>query len=248
MQIDEFLDLARKRRSIRRFKPDPIPDEYIEKMLEVARWAMSGANAQPWEFIVVKDRQTINTIAGLWKENQKRVWDIEKTRIKELRHRGFVEGPASGPPGFIDAPALIVVCGDPRTVQATVLNTHFLANDGGPGAHFLKNMANATQLLHLAAAALGLGAQWISVNCTYEPRLKALLDVPVELAIHNIVPVGYPAYEAPAPYRRELKEIIHFEKYDGSRYRSGEDIFNYLLDLRRRTEAAYKLKDKSKGE
>jgi nitroreductase len=59
MEIEQFLDVVRKRRSIRQFKPDPIPNEYIEKMIDVARWAMSGGNGQPWEFIVVKNRETI---------------------------------------------------------------------------------------------------------------------------------------------------------------------------------------------
>ena len=45
MEIDELLELVRKRRSIRQFKPDPIPDEHVEKIIETARWAMSGANA-----------------------------------------------------------------------------------------------------------------------------------------------------------------------------------------------------------
>ena len=58
IQIDEFLDLVRERRSIRKFKPDPVPDEYIQKILEAAHWAISGANAQPWEFIVIKDPLT----------------------------------------------------------------------------------------------------------------------------------------------------------------------------------------------
>ena len=58
MEIDELLELMKTRRSMRRFKPDPIPDEYIEKMLEAARWSPSGANAQPWEFIIIKEPET----------------------------------------------------------------------------------------------------------------------------------------------------------------------------------------------
>ena len=42
--MDDFLELVRNRRSIRNLKPDPVPDEVIEKILEAARWAMSGAN------------------------------------------------------------------------------------------------------------------------------------------------------------------------------------------------------------
>lgn len=58
MQADELLDLIRNRRSIRMWKPDPVPDEYIETILEAGRWAMSGANGQPWEFIVIKDKDS----------------------------------------------------------------------------------------------------------------------------------------------------------------------------------------------
>ncbi len=239
MQVDEFLELARKRRSIRRFKPTPIPDEYVEKIIEAARWAMSGANAQPWEFIVVKDKAVKHKIVDLYAESQQRTWDIEKTRIKELRHLAFVDGPPTDSSGFEDAPVFIVVCGDPRTVQATVLITHFLPNEGGQAAHFLKNMANATMMLHLAAAALGLGSRWVSINCTMETPLKALLGVPEELTIPTVVPVGYPAYEPAPSYRRALKEIVHFERYDQSRFRTGEDIFQFLLELRRRTKPAY---------
>ena len=152
-----------------------------------------------------------------------------------------MDGPPVGLPGFKDAPVFIIVCGDMRTTQASILTVHFLAGEGGAGAHFSKNMANATQMLNLAAAALGLGAQWVSLSCVSEAGLRVLLGVPEELAIHTIVPVGYPAYEPAPNYRRELKEIIHYERYDQSKFRSGDDIYNFLLELRRRTKPAYKL-------
>lgn len=239
MQIDGFLELVKSRRTIRRFKSDPVPDECIEKILEAARWAQSGGNGQPWEFIVIKNRETIRKIADLLQEHRKRTWAIEKTRLEELRHRSSVDGPGERQ-GFIDAPVLIVLCGDPRTVQATVLITHFLHNEGGPAAHFLKNMANATQIMTLAAAACGLTSQWVSANYAYEAKLKALLKIPDELVVHTLVPIGYPAYKARPPYRRELKEMVHYEEYDQSKYRDGEAIFQFLLELRKRTDSAYR--------
>jgi len=239
MQYNEFLELVRKRRSIRRFKPDPIPDDYIEKMIEVARWAMSGGNGQPWEFIAVKDQDTKKRIVELIIEQDKYVWDIEKTREKELRHPAFRVSHGKPIEAFQDAPVFIVVCGDPRAVQATVLAAHFLLIEGGPFAHFMKNIANATTLLHLAAASLGLGSMWVSIQNTIEPRLKDLLDLPVELAIHTIVPVGYPAFIPAPPYRRPVKEILHYEKYDRSKYRSGDDIVSFMALVRKRTAANY---------
>jgi nitroreductase len=239
MQINEFLELVRKRRSIRRFKPAPIPDECIEKVLEAARWAQSGGNAQPWEFIVVKDKETKKKIVDLVVEKNKYLWDIEKTRLPELRHPAFREGDGRFIESFGEAPVFIVVCTDPRTVQATVLGAQFMPQEGAPYGHVLKNTANATQILHLAIAACGLGSQWVTLSSTIEPRMKELLDVPPEIAVHTVVPVGYPAYQPAPGYRRELSEIVHYEKYDPAKYRSGDDIFNFLLKLRQRTTPSY---------
>ncbi len=239
IQIGEFLQLVRKRRSIRRFKPDPIPDEDVEKILEAGRWAMSGANGQPWEFIVVKDQDTKDKMAEQYVEHRKREYNIERTRVEELRQPMFTV-PPTGPPSFQHAPVIIVVVGDRRTYQATVLSPHFLLpGEGGVDATYLKGVANATMLLHLTAAVLGLGSQWFSVGGLWNDTLKGLLGVPAELTIHTIVPIGYPAYKSPPPYRRELKEIVHYEKYDHSKYRTDDDMYNFIVDLRRRTRAAY---------
>ncbi len=57
MTIDDLLKLMKERRSIRAYKPDPVPEEYVEEILEAGRWAPSSANSQPWDFIVVKDER-----------------------------------------------------------------------------------------------------------------------------------------------------------------------------------------------
>lgn len=232
MQIDEFLEIVHKRRSIRKLKPDPIPDELVEKILESARWAMSGANAQPWEFIVVKDKDTKYKMAESWLEHWKEYKVIEMTRVPEIRQPGFQRPLVI--PAWSYAPVLIVACGDRRTIQATVLHANFTGAEGGGGtdATFLKDMANPCQIMHLAATAAGLASHWLSIERDLEQRFKAILDVPEVLEIHSMVVLGYPAFEAPPAYRRELKEIVHYEKYDRSKYRTGQDIINYLLKLR----------------
>ncbi|MFH0914485.1 MAG: nitroreductase family protein [Chloroflexota bacterium] len=240
--MDELLELLKKRRSIRRFKPDPVPEEYIGKILEAGRWAMSGANGQPWEFIVVKERENIRRIADAWLEVRKEQYAIEQTRVEEYRQPQLSRPPTS-PPGFREAPLLIVVLGDRRTLQATVLSTNFIPGEGGPGALYFKNMANATQNLHLACAALGLGSQWLSCNHMWEQAIKSILDIPPALDVHTLVAVGEPAYTPEPTYRRELKEIVHWEKYDRSKYRSGEDVIRFLAELRKRTKPAYRQED-----
>ncbi len=247
MNLDKFVELAKKRRSVRKFKSDPIPDGVVEKVLEAAHWAQSGANAQPWEFIVIRDRKTINKMADILTEFMKNtVWPIEKTRVREVRHRMLIDGPDEAPPGWRDAPVVIVCCGDPRTTQASVLVSQYLPHEGGTGAHSLKNMANATQILHLAVTSAGLGSQWVSISYGIERQLKELLGVPDQIIIHTIVPIGHPAYQTGPGVRRDLKEIVHYDKYDQSKARSAEDVYQYLLGLRQRTQPAYKLAGGSK--
>ncbi len=67
--FDELLELVKKRHSCRRFRPDPIPDGHVEKLLEAARWAMSGGNSQPWELILVRNRKTIGALYKAYQEH-----------------------------------------------------------------------------------------------------------------------------------------------------------------------------------
>jgi len=237
MDINRFLELLKARRSIRRFKPDAIPEGCVDKILEAGRWAMSEANAQPWEFIVVRDGATRKKIADSWFDPHREMFAIEQTRTMEMRLpplRRFATRP-----GFVEAPLLIAVLADRRVHQAAALAEHCLNGTLAPDASFVSGIANATQNLHLAAAALGLGSQWVSITHMWESAIRRILEIPEVLEVHSIAAIGYPDYEPPTPYRRPLAELMHTEKYDRSRYRSAEDILNYLRHLRQATAPAY---------
>ena len=223
MQIDEFLDLARKRRSIRRLKPEPVPDEYVNKILEAARWAMSGANAQPWEFIVIKNKETISKMADVFLHYYQKQALVELTRVPEYVH------PSQKRPTDIlwrYAPVIIAVLGDMRTLQASTITLRYYEEHT-----FDHNMANAVQMMHLAAAALGLGSQWVSLDPPKKVLMKQILGVPPEIKLFSLVPIGYPDQQ-PAAFRRELSEMVHYEKYDMSKFRSQEDIQEFVKFLR----------------
>ncbi len=64
-KLESCIDLLLTRRSIRRFKPDPVPDEVIRKVLDIARYAPSAANRQPWDVVVIKDRSKIEELSKL---------------------------------------------------------------------------------------------------------------------------------------------------------------------------------------
>ncbi len=240
LNISDFQELVRSRKSCRKFKPDPIPDECIEEILEATRWAMSGANGQPWEFIVVKDQQTKDKLAEAMNEqNDLTVW-METSRVKEMRQPFYRKIPQVIPqPEFQVAPVVIVVCADPRTAQATVL-----ARLSDYRWVIPENISMATQILHLAVAACGLRSQFVTIHALAEQLIKPVLGIPPIYKIFSLAPIGYPAFEPGRSYRRELREFVHYDKYDMSKYRSHQEVQEFIRQLRERSKPVYPLSAK----
>src|SRR4026208_957014 len=87
---DMLLKLVKTRMSVRKFRPDPIPGDTINKILEVARWAMSGANSQPWEFIVVTEPEIKKQLRDAYSEyNTDYIFWMEQQREYNLRHPSY---------------------------------------------------------------------------------------------------------------------------------------------------------------
>jgi len=229
MEIKNLLALIKNRRTIRQFKADPIPDKYVHSILEAARWSPSGANSQPWEFIVIKDKATKNKIVELHKEHAKYFQKIELTREKKMRFPPMAE--PKPVPGFKDAPVYIVVCGDPRTMECYPLGVVLEKSDNT----FVSSLACAVLNMHLAATALGLAFQWVSQTASplMETQLKRMLNIPSSLKIYDMVAIGYPAAFPKPKYLRKLEDIVHWEKYDKAKFRSDEQIKKFILKLRR---------------
>jgi len=228
MQNDEFMKLVKERRSVRRWEATPVTDEDIEKILDASRWAMSGANGQPWEFIVIKNLETKKKMAEAFVKYNEMTWVVEQTRIEEQKHHGYVGKRPRKKVGWIDAPVVICVIGDPRAIMASTIFFRYW-NYGT----FDQNMANVTQLMCLATASLGLAAEWVSIHPPLGEEIKSILDIPPLFEVFTLVPIGYPAMH-PRPYRRELNEMVHSEKFDMSKFRSQEDILEFIKNLRKR--------------
>ena len=78
MNIESLTELAGNRRSIRGYdKTRDVPDEMVRKILDCARWAPSGGNGQPWEFIVIRDEKTRHEIADLFLKQQEHKKEME---------------------------------------------------------------------------------------------------------------------------------------------------------------------------
>jgi 5,6-dimethylbenzimidazole synthase len=231
MDYESLLELVKGRRSTHRYKPDPVPDDYIDKIIEVARWAPSGANSQPWEFIVVKKNDLKESILNFLKEQGEISYKIEQARDPAQRFPAYTK-PPQGTPGFSVAPVFILLCGDPRTKDAYPLKAKL---DRGQ-SNYYSSLASTFLYMHLAAAALGLGSQWVSASGLdlMQSRLKVLLEIPRELEIYDMVALGYAASEPRPRFVRSKEELIHHETYDKSRIRTDSDMDQFIQNLRKK--------------
>jgi len=221
MNIDALRELAMRRRSIRGYDESrEVSEDSVRAILECARWAPSGGNGQPWEFIIVRDQTTRHKIADIYLKQ------LEPKREMDLAVRGTAKMTGDG---FRHAPVHLVILGDPRVKESYPIRTKLEKAD----SHFITGLANATLLIHLAAASLGLASQYVSdANSPYmETLLKALLNIPEPLRIYHLVPIGYAKGNFATPPRRELEEIIHHEQYDMNKYRDDAAVERFINTL-----------------
>jgi nitroreductase len=200
-----------------------------EQIIEAARWAPSGTNSQPWEFVVVRDRETKERIAGFVKALAYPAHEVELTRPLDMRWASAARPDSD--PAWKDAPVLIVVCGDPRTKRSYPLVTQLARGE----ATFESSLAAAFVYMALAATALGLGCQWVSAasNPIVMPLIMDALGVPDDLVVYDMMALGHPAAQPKPRIVRGREELIHRERYDMAKYRTCEQVMEFLRSLRK---------------
>jgi len=174
---DELHDFLRTRRSIRRFKTDPVPDSVIQNILTTAAFAPSAHNLQPWRFCVVKDA-SVKTRLGQAITSQMRadmqaknadVSDIEKRVNLSLRR--------------IDkAPVIIVLCRDVTAVRADTPEEVIMG---------IQSTALAGLQLLLAAHAERLGGNWICWSLYAQKATRSALELPETWEPQAMFFIGY---------------------------------------------------------
>jgi nitroreductase len=225
MSVDHLQELAINRRSIRGYDKDrDVPDKMVHQILDCARWAPSGGNGQPWEFIVVREEKTRHKIADIFLRQQ------EHKKEMEMAVRGDAKMTGDG---FRHAPVHLIVLGDPRVKETYPVRTMLDKAD----SHFYTGLANATFLIHLAATSLGLASQYVSdASSPYmETMLKVLLGVPDPLRVYHLIPLGYASKPIPARPRREVDEMTHYEHYDMKKYRDDKEFQKFVMTASRRS-------------
>ena len=193
--MTESIDLFEAidtQRGIRRFKPDPVPDELITRLLEAAIKAPSGGVRQGWSFIVIRDPETKRKIGELYRTGDR--FAITPDLTGQVRR---VYGSAQYLEDHMeDVPVFILAC-----IQAN-------ANSNFPGA----SIYPAVQNILLAARGLGLGSCLTTRQMRFEEEIKRLLNIPEDVATAALLPIGFPAEGVRyGPTRRKALEEVAFD-------------------------------------
>jgi nitroreductase len=233
MEYEGFLELVKGRRTIRAIKPDPIDDATIEKLLEAARWAPTGFNMQPCEFVVVKDLKLRTAIQKIVDEY--RLSDFFPMEATREEWQGSPWTPEGGDFHTALAPVFILVLGDTRRIVGLPMAARYSRQKGD--SIFESSMAFPFMYMLLAAHALGLAA--MPVSATKYPKVgglvKHLLKIPDYLKIYDMLLVGESAMEgAPgAKLMRHLDAMVHYDRASDDEFMTDADVEREIVKLRR---------------
>jgi nitroreductase len=232
MKIDyeSFLELVKKRRSIRSFKVDPIPDDAVDKIIEAARWAPSGFNLQPWEFVVVKKEELRKNIVQYISDFMAMSRPMEATR--ESWQGPKPPAGVTPPMGFVDAPVFIIPFGDIR-IRVGLPMIHRYSEESWDKT-YISSMASAFLYMHLAATSLGLASQWVSAvtQPTVHCLIKQLLGIPAPFKIYDMMVLGYPNMEPRPKPLRSREEMIHYNDCGEDDFRKEEEVREFIYRIR----------------
>ena len=183
----DLMTAIKGRRSCRNFLPEPVSDEMIGRILEAAIWAPSPLNTQPWEFIVVTNREVKEK---LFSEGERcRKWALEKSGWKWL---------GSYPLNFLQsAPVIICVVGDPKKTGVDMF-----MEEGGVG--YQAACAAAIQNMHLAAYSLGLSTLWFTLFD--KKAMREILGIDSAKTPVALVCLGKAGSELTPVPRKDVKE------------------------------------------
>ena len=199
----DLFEIIRTTRSMRRLKPDPVPDELLRQILEAGLCAPSGGNMQRWRFLVVRD-PAIKTAVGAY---YRRAWD----EGVGPRYRAGAPAPGMSREQFSrllataehlaahihEAPVWIVPCLAGASASRTAGSSIY----------------PAVQNMLLAARALGLGATLTTLYLAFEKEAEAALGLPPEFHSYAILPIGWPLGRFGPVRRTALADVVYQDRW-----------------------------------
>lgn len=231
-----LFDMMWTCRAMRRFKPDPVPEEVLLSLVDAALHGPSGSNAQNWRFVIVRERSQKEKIQKIWRKT----WGfyLETFATAGLRpgetaeqHEKLTRVGTELADRLADVPALILVCvardelvakalASPATLGKLV--RHFGVGGTVRMARSMSRISGladgstaypAVQNILLAARALGLGAVLTTQHFFVPGEFEAVVGLPSTVTLAAVIPVGYPKGKFGPVTRPDPRAVVSWDRY-----------------------------------
>lgn len=204
-------------RAVRRLKPDPIPDEVLERVLQAAAWAPTGGNVQPFRILVVKDTAKLKQIQNWYHEEWYKYTSAMRAGMAKMPEANAESARKMLKAGDYLAnhlgqvPALLVFCFNADQMAITDADLDRPSVVGGGSVY------TAVQNTMLACRAEGLGCVLTTLLCYKEAEIKQLLDIPADWGTCAHIPIGYPVLKGHGPIsRRPVSKMTFLDGWGNS--------------------------------
>jgi nitroreductase len=209
MPLEEAMETQR---AIRRLRPDPVDDELVRRLIELALKAPTGSNAQNWEFIVVRDAAVKRKLAKLNRRMFRIYGGIGRRLVrgdpKMLRVLDAVQWQADH---FEEIPVLVIAClRGLRLPFPSIMATSYYGS-----------IYPSVQNLLLAARAAGLGAALITLPLWNSFAARRALGCPWNVTPCAVVPLGWPRGRYGPTTRRPVEDVTSIDRYGNRAWRRG---------------------------
>ncbi len=201
---DMFAAMS-SQRAMRRLKPDPVPDSYIEKIVWAATQAPNGGNVQPWRFLVIRDADKKRGLQQIYL----RQWELYRAQNDAARRESDPAGAETVGRQFTagdylaehlhEAPVIIIPCGFLLAVNTGIASG--------------SSIYPAIQNLMLSARALGLGTVLTTLHRHDEGAVRELLGIPEQAHTAALIPVGWPMGRFGPVRRKPVSEVMFLDHW-----------------------------------
>jgi coenzyme F420-0:L-glutamate ligase / coenzyme F420-1:gamma-L-glutamate ligase len=199
--VNNHHAFLRSRRTIRKFKPDPIPDDSISRILETTICSPSAHNLQPWHFIIISSRDSKLRLAKAI--TRKFRLDLVSDGASEEVIEAKIDKSMQR---IIDAPIIIVLCHNKNTLRSH----HNPISNQTELELGVQSVTLAGLQLLLAAHAEGLGGNWICWPFFAPDETQAALKLNSNLDPIGMIFLGFPAEDPEMPERKPLSEVTSY--------------------------------------
>lgn len=200
---ERFFEVIGTQRAMRRLKPDPVPEEYIKKVIWAATRAPSGGNRQGWRWLVITD-------------------PVSKKQVQEWYHEQWSKMTASGYGAGSNLPDDERLSNERVMKSATYLAEHLheapvlifaCALTGNGDITSGSSIYPAVQNLMLAARALGLGTALTTVHRVRQKEIRELFGIPESVETAALIPLGWPKGKFGSGLRKPVEDVTYWEKW-----------------------------------